>query len=161
MSARVPHSGAQVSICVADWEPQLVRRTPESPTPHAETPTHPRPHACLPSPGPGGPPRRRPRCSVPYPLLLLPDSGLHPGENLDGLLHHLLPGFALTLDLSQALARKTSDSHHFRRAAALATITRDTTQGAPRQLGPPPLPNWLQAGRGGLKGSLAAKLGWG
>lgn len=33
---------------------------------------------------------RHPRCSDPYPLRLLPDSGLHPGENLDRLLHHLL-----------------------------------------------------------------------
>lgn len=53
---------------------------------------------------------------------------------------------ALTLDLSQALAPKTSDSRGLRQAVALATVTRDTTHGAPRQPGPPPLPNWLPTG---------------
>lgn len=62
-----------------------------------------------PSPGPSraapppaweASPRPRPQCFNPYPLLLLPDSGLHPGENLDRLLYHLLPGSVLTLDLS-------------------------------------------------------------
>lgn len=62
-----------------------------------------------PSPGPSraappsaweASPRPRLQCFNPYPLLLLPDSGLHPGENLDRLLYHLLPGSELTLDLS-------------------------------------------------------------
>lgn len=62
------------------------------------------------------------------------------------------PALALTLDLSQALSLKTYDSGHLRRASA--TVTRDTTQGAPRQPGPPPLPNWLLKGWEGPKGGI-------
>lgn len=72
---------------------------------------------------------------------------------------------ALTLDLSQALAPKTSDSRRLRQAVALATVTRDTTHGAPRQPGPPPLPNWLLTGgkarREGLRAGAGPRTGRG
>lgn len=70
---------------------------------------------------------------------------------------------ALTLDLSQALAPKTSDSRRLRQAIALATVTRDSTHGAPRQPGPPPLPNWLLTGgkarREGLRAGRGRRTG--
>lgn len=53
------------------------------------------------------------------------------------------PGSALTPDLSQGLAPETRDAHRFRLATVLATVTRDATQVAPRQPGPPPLPDRL------------------
>lgn len=124
--------------------------------------THPSPGPSRAAPPPvwEAPPRRRPCCSDPYPLLLLPDSGLHPGENLDSLLHHLLPGSCTDpWPLSQTVAPKSSDSRHLRRDEALATVTRDTTQGAPRQPGPPPLPNWLLTGWGGPKGRIEGGAG--
>lgn len=100
-SVRVPDSGVPVSA----WLPG--RLGPSVLDPACWTPAAPLtpwpgpgPSRAAPSPAWEAPPRLRPRCSDPYPLRLLPDSGLHPGENLDRLLHHLFPDSALTLDLS-------------------------------------------------------------
>lgn len=60
---------------------------------------------------------------------------------------------------SQAQVPKTSDSHHLQRAAALATVTKDSTQGAMRRPGPPPLTNWLLKDWGGPEGEWG--VGWG
>lgn len=138
---------APVSVCLSPDSPAPPTESagfPQAPCAWVLSPSPgPRPHACRPSPGRGGPRLRHPRFSDPYPLRLLPDSGLHPGENLDRLLHHLLlwhctDPWPLRSRLCKLLIPTTS-----RKAAALATVTRDTTQGAMRQLGPPPLANWL------------------
>lgn len=97
--------------------------------------------------------------ALPVPLVAASGQWASPSRRSVWSASPCLLGSALTLNLSQEGVPKTSNSHHFRPASALATVTRDTTQGAPRQPGQPPLPNWLRTAEG-LKGSPEGR-GWG